>query len=188
MVSSVDHRLGFSAVEKRPEVSAERMPGASPPPTSRLRYCSGGGSARPGAGRAAASTTDSSPAAVRSRSGLVALTPSRLKRRKPARSRSTYGFGFAVKGHRAYNLPNPFPPRSPRKGGHPLQCTGAGLVSPEVTPRVPRLYKERKAEPGRLDPELEGGLCSQLARRSIWRLESTRHTADIQINKQIKNK
>lgn len=84
VVSSVDHRHGFSAVEKRPEVSAERMPGASPPPTSRLRYCSGGGSAGPGAGRPAASTTDSSPAAVRSRSGLVAfLTPSKPKRRKP---------------------------------------------------------------------------------------------------------
>lgn len=76
---------------------------------------------------------DSSPAAVRSRSALNALTPSRLKRRKPARSRSAYGLGFVARGHLSYNLCNPFLPRGPRKGRHPLQRTGAGLVSPEVT-------------------------------------------------------
>lgn len=58
---------------KRPEAFAERMP-SSPPPPSRARGASCGtavGAGQPGrgAGRTAASTADSSPAAVRSRGG-----------------------------------------------------------------------------------------------------------------------
>lgn len=133
MVSSVDHLLDFSAVEKRPEASAERMPGASPPPPAGCSTAVEAGRPGPEEGARRPEPWTAPPAAVRSRSALNALTPSRLKRRKSARSRSAYGLGFMARGHLSYNLRNPFLPRDPRKGGQPLQRTGAGLVSPGVT-------------------------------------------------------
>lgn len=156
------------------------MPGASPPPPAGCSTAVEAGRPGPEEGARRPEPRTAPPAAVRSRSALISLTPSRLKRRKPARSRSAYGLGFVARGHLSYNLPNPFLPRAPRKCGHPLQCTSAGLVSPGVTLKqkawrgVPRLCKkEKKAEPEGPDPELGGGLRSQLARRSTWRLEST---------------